>query len=144
MSDVTIPLLRAEKRWFTPAEANELLPEIVGIVESLAEGIERAREVASLLEAATDIQDRWAVNRDLAELQDANREALEQLETYGVEIRSVAPALVDFPALRHGQEVYLCWREGETEITWWHPVHTGMRGRQAVEPDSAAAWDYWS
>jgi hypothetical protein len=53
------------------------------------------------------------------------------------------PPLLDFPALRDGQEVYLCWREGEADITHWHPLHTGIRGRQPLEGDTAS-WEWCS
>lgn len=144
MSDDAIPLLRAPRRWFTPSEANDLLPELLPLVSALAEGLERAEEVQALYEASTDVQSRWDIARDLQELQDANRETLDRLQAHGVELKGVAPALLDFPALRDGREVVLCWRQGEEQVGHWHPVHTGFRGREPIDPDATAAWEYWS
>lgn len=140
----TIPMLRAQRRWYTPAEANALLPELIPLVEALDEGIERARDLAAMLQDAEELQDKWAVSRDLAEIQDANREILGILEGHEVELKGLEPAMLDFPALHQGQEVYLCWRQGEDKVSHWHPLHTGARGRQPLEPDADAAFDYWS
>jgi hypothetical protein len=41
--------------------------------------------------------------------------------------------LFDFPALRQGREVYLCWKYGEKEIAFWHEVEAGFAGRQPIE-----------
>lgn len=144
MSEQPVLLIPQPQRWFTPAEANQLLPELIVLVDALIDGIERANEVSRLLEQADDVQDLWAVSQDLSELQEANREALEKLESYGVELKGLSPALLAFPALRHGQRVVLSWGEGETSVSWWHPLHTGLRGRQPIDPDSAAAWEYWT
>jgi hypothetical protein len=40
---------------------------------------------------------------------------------------------VDFPALREGREVYLCWRLGEDEVGYWHELTTGFAGRQPLD-----------
>ena len=44
--------------------------------------------------------------------------------------------------LRHGQEVYLCWREGESRVEHWHPIHTGIAGRQEVDPADLGVWEW--
>ena len=51
----------------------------------------------------------------------------------GIEIRRLDPALLDFPWLRQGQLVYLCWEEDEPAIAYWHPVDTGFTGRRLIE-----------
>jgi hypothetical protein len=40
---------------------------------------------------------------------------------------------LDFPALKDGREVYLCWQHGEGEIAFWHEVEAGFAGRQPIE-----------
>jgi hypothetical protein len=54
----------------------------------------------------------------------------------GVQVKSVAPALLDFPAHAvvdgHEQVVLLCWREGEDALAWYHPVETGYLGRVPI------------
>jgi hypothetical protein len=43
--------------------------------------------------------------------------------------------LIDFPALRHGETVLLCWQLGEDEIEWWHTVDDGFAGRRPLPLD---------
>jgi hypothetical protein len=54
------------------------------------------------------------------------------LET-GVLIKDINLGLLDFPALRGGREVYLCWQYGEGEIAFWHEIEAGFAGRQPIE-----------
>jgi|SRR5947209_2492657 len=58
--------------------------------------------------------------------------ALGELEAMDVVLRDVDRGLVDFPALREGEEVYLCWLLDEDEIRYWHPPDAGFGGRQPL------------
>jgi hypothetical protein len=40
--------------------------------------------------------------------------------------------LLDFPSLRDGREVYLCWKYGEDQIDFWHDMDAGFMGRQPI------------
>ena len=51
----------------------------------------------------------------------------------GVLIKDINIGLLDFPALREGREVYLCWQLGEGEIAFWHEVDSGYAGRQPID-----------
>src|SRR5947199_127615 len=53
-----------------------------------------------------------------------------QLEELGVLVKDLDRGLVDFPALRDGEEVLLCWEVGEDEIAFWHGVDEGFAGRK--------------
>lgn len=59
--------------------------------------------------------------------------AIEELESSGVVIKSVDEGLLDFPSLRFNEEIWLCWKEGETEIKFWHGKDEGFNGRKPVE-----------
>jgi hypothetical protein len=48
-------------------------------------------------------------------------------------VRDLDRGLIDFPAVRDGQEVYLCWVDGEDDIAFWHELDAGYAGRQALE-----------
>ena len=145
MSDsATIPLLRSIKTYFTPAEANALLPQLLPDLELLARGIGHAQELNEILAAETDPGLRAAIVRDLDELHLDARDALGRMQSHGIEIKRIEPALLDFPALHQGVEVLLCWREGEAEVSHWHPLHAGFRGRQPIETDVPGMWEYWS
>jgi hypothetical protein len=45
-------------------------------------------------------------------------------------VRDLERGLVDFPGLREGREIYLCWEEGEPEVAHWHETDAGFSGRQ--------------
>lgn len=56
-----------------------------------------------------------------------------QVQDAGAQIKDLNTGLLDFPALRNGVEVCLCWRWGEAEIAFWHEVEAGFQGRQPIE-----------
>lgn len=57
---------------------------------------------------------------------------VQALQALGVEVKDINQGLVDFPALRAGREVYLCWRYNEPRITHWHELDAGFAGRQPL------------
>ena len=60
-------------------------------------------------------------------------ESVGQLEALGVQIKDYERGLVDFPSMRDGRVVLLCWQLGEGEsIEWWHDVEAGFAGRQPL------------
>lgn len=60
------------------------------------------------------------------------RDALTGLQEAEIVLRDLDRGLVDFPSVREGREVYLCWLEGEPEITHWHDLEAGFGGRQPL------------
>jgi hypothetical protein len=58
--------------------------------------------------------------------------ALNELEAVDVVVRDVERGLVDFPALRDGEEIYLCWLVDEDEIGFWHEPDAGFAGRRPL------------
>lgn len=58
--------------------------------------------------------------------------AVAELERVDIVLRDVDRGLVDFPALRDGAEVYLCWTVDEPEVGYWHPIDSGFGGRQPL------------
>jgi hypothetical protein len=60
-------------------------------------------------------------------------EILQALNDDGIIVKGVEEGLVDFPALRkNGEEVFLCWKEGENDIDFWHSLTGGYRGRRPI------------
>ena len=62
----------------------------------------------------------------------ALRAVLAELQEMGIIVRDLDRGLVDFPSLRDGREIYLCWTEDEEEIGFWHDVDTGFSGREPL------------
>jgi hypothetical protein len=57
-------------------------------------------------------------------------ELMNNLESLGVQLKDLERGLVDFPSLREGRVVLLCWQIGEgNEVEWWHDVDAGFAGR---------------
>jgi hypothetical protein len=63
--------------------------------------------------------------------------ALAELEALGVVVKDAARGLVDFPSLRDGEVVELCWLDGEEAVSHWHPVGEGFAGRRPLDDDPA-------
>jgi hypothetical protein len=57
----------------------------------------------------------------------------EILEKTGVVIKSLDQGLLDFPSKRFDEDVWLCWKEGETEIKFWHDKDEGFLGRKPID-----------
>lgn len=127
-------------RYFTPEEANAVLPDLV---RQLKELTERARRARALAEEANRVEGGEPNARTrLEQLQRDVNERVAAIQAQGVLVKGTEPGLLDFPALKHGREVYLCWREGEERIEHWHPVHTGIAGRQDLDYGDLGAWEW--
>jgi hypothetical protein len=56
-----------------------------------------------------------------------------EIEALGVQLKDYARGLIDFPSLRDGRVVLLCWQIGDGDkIEWWHDVEAGFAGRQPL------------
>ena len=63
------------------------------------------------------------------------KESLQEIQQLGVLVKDLDSGLIDFPALRGGEEVYLCWKLGEDRIKWWHRIEDGFAGRKPIDGD---------
>ena len=76
------------------------------------------------------------LNAAQAELERLNEEAattVDELEELGVVVKDLDLGLLDFPALREGEEVELCWRVGEDSVEYWHRIGEGFAGRKPID-----------
>lgn len=117
-------------RRFTVEEANALLAELAGLLERLRDA--HARATASRADVSPSGNGGGAPGRELVESSREANELMHQIGSLGVLVRDIHTGLVDFPAQRDGREIYLCWRLGEDRVAWWHPVDTGIAGRQPL------------
>ena len=132
-------------RHFTPAEANAELEHVRPLVEQL---VETRQEHAAALERQEELEGKIRGNGGgipPAELAAATAEVdgvarrlarlVDEINGHGAEVKDLDSGLIDFPALRHGETVLLCWRLGEAEIAWWHRVEDGFAGRRPLPFD---------
>ena len=128
--------------YFTRAQAEALLPRLTTSLRLM----QRLR--ADLAECERELRDMHthiASNGhlpldDLGELPTlANdltqriAECAREITESGALVKDLDMGLLDFPALREGREVYLCWRLGEERIGWWHEVDAGLSGRLPLD-----------
>ena len=60
-------------------------------------------------------------------------DGIQELQKDGILIKGLEEGLADFPALRdNGEEVFLCWKDGEDDIYYWHSLNGGFRGRRPL------------
>jgi hypothetical protein len=70
--------------------------------------------------------------RDVATATLHLQRAFAELQAADIVVRDLARGLVDFPAVRAGEEIYLCWIVEEPEIGWWHELDAGFGGRRPL------------
>ena len=124
-----------EKRYFTLEEANACIPELVDeisllrAIRNLLAGLHA--EITPLLEV---VSSNGGSKHTAALLRATTRfqEVLDRIADRGCHLKGLDPGLVDFPHLRDGREVYLCWRMGENHIRYWHEIEDGFDGRQPL------------
>jgi len=122
---------------FTLSEANEVLrivapklQEIKGYYASVAEFRESAHSAAVSAElGGGGMEGGSNYVRVLYELGKLTTE----LHELGVQLKDYTRGLIDFPCMRDGRVILLCWQLGEgEEIEWWHEVEDGFTGRQPL------------
>ena len=132
------------ERHFTPEEANGLLEQVRPVAEALV-AHRRAFTVAAARRARLtqrisgnggdfDPQEPSELDEQLQREAEAVAGAVEELQALGVLVKDLDRGLVDFPALRDGEEVLLCWQVGEGEVAYWHGLEEGFAGRKPLDP----------
>lgn len=130
------------ERVFTWEEANGLLPwleeRFAAMAPLRAALVRRQEELLSLLRRrrrnghSSSEAEIAAAENDAARLTRRLQEAVAEITGRGILVRDIGRGLVDFPAYRDGNTVYLCWQRGEPAIAWWHPANTGFSGRRRL------------
>jgi hypothetical protein len=132
-------------RHFTPEEANDELREIRPLAEELVTHRgEQQRLQAERVELAAKIAGNGGGidSQEIADLEEAERRervevarCVNAIHGRGAIVKDVDEGLVDFPAVRDGQEILLCWRLGEEQVAHWHGLEEGFAGRKQLDPE---------
>jgi hypothetical protein len=122
-------------QYFTVEQANATLvlikPLMKQMLEIREELLAKQPELESVLEKAAGNGGSKLAGQ--VAMQFNEMEALmHRIQAMGVVIKDINAGLVDFPALRDGREIYLCWRYGEETVMYWHDIDAGFAGRQPV------------
>ena len=119
---------------FTIEEANALLPTVRGVLFQIQRAHKRLAiyrdEAQKASEKAESGGGGVADGPRYADLLVKLTGLMANLESLGVQLKDIERGLVDFPSLRDGRVVLLCWQVGEgDELEWWHDVDAGFAGR---------------
>jgi hypothetical protein len=122
------------ERHYSLDEANAALAAVAQLLERLRSARQRLSdsEAREALSEAGPTNGGGEPGRTVSEAFLALRDGLVELREREVVLRDLERGLVDFPAIRDGREIYLCWEEGEEEIAFWHEPDTGFAGRKPL------------
>jgi len=121
-------------RHFTLEEARAQLPWVAGKLEALRDARARLTDEQARRALANGSPTNGGghpgklVGEAFVELQNG----IAAFDARGIVLRDLDSGLIDFPSLRDGREVYLCWIGGEADIEFWHELDAGYAGRQRL------------
>ncbi len=123
--------------FFTTSEANSALP---GVIKKFEHALAKKNKVSKLeqelqisVSTTNSFEEYVTLKQNLNSAITKFYESVEILENTGVVVKSIEQGLLDFPSKRFDEEVWLCWKYGETEIKFWHEKDSGFMGRKPVE-----------
>ncbi len=120
---------------FTLEEANSLLPQVEELLDEMSLVREHilsgGADLESVLKHAGGNGGSKKSGEYILLLQRFNA-CLSTMQDFGCELKDLDQGLVDFPSLRDGRIVYLCWKRGEQDIRFWHDLESGFGGRQPL------------
>jgi hypothetical protein len=121
---------------FTVSEANAALPAVkerLIAIRELYAVIDRYRESAQAASNASGAGGGMAGGSEYVKALYEVGKLTTELFEMGVQLKDYSRGLIDFPSMREGRIVLLCWQLGENEeIEWWHELEAGFAGRQQL------------
>jgi hypothetical protein len=128
---------------YTPAEVEALIPRLAEIMEPVMRAHRDAVASRERLQAEGQRitfagggvvdRDQWRRETEAAErAMRSVQSGLEQIQRLGGAPKDLDLGLVDFPHLRGGVEVNLCWKYGERAIRYWHGLDEGYARRKPL------------
>ena len=138
--------MKVVPRFFTLHEAEQLLPQVeAAIRDAISRKAEYQesesgwqafqRRVMLLGGVQVDHEQLLALKNRRDSAAAGVKEAIEKIHEYGCLVKDLDIGLIDFPTLLRGEEVYLCWKLGESAIQFWHGVHEGFPGRKPIDQE---------
>jgi hypothetical protein len=124
----------AHERHYTLEQAEAARPWVAERVERIQVALEELR--SPTMQAALEDMDPGAggswPGREVATAVLSLFSGAEQLEAMDIVLRDADRGLVDFPSIRDGEEIYLCWEAGEPRVAYWHEPDAGFAGRRPL------------
>jgi hypothetical protein len=124
------------ERHYTNEQANDLLPVVRATVRRLqnAKRLLNEQTLDPGFATVADIAGGVYAGRERAQAAVAATVGFERLEELDLLVRDLDAGLIDFPSLRDGREVYLCWQIDENSVGHWHGAETGYPDRLPIDP----------
>ena len=124
------------KSYFSVNDANEILPTVIKKFNHAKkmkdEVMKMEHQLTSGITQTTSLEEYATIKRELNSIVTKFYQSIEDLESTGVFLKGLDEGLLDFPAKRFDDEIWLCWKEGETEIKFWHEKDAGFMGRKPI------------
>ena len=127
---------------FSPERANALIPKIEPLIEEL---LSKRRDLAikllendALLQQPLPRSARLASTRSpfppprFGELKSEIVRLIHRIEALGCVVKDIDLGLIDFPSMREGNHIYLCWKFGEKSVAHWHNADESFRDRKSL------------
>lgn len=124
------------ERLFSLSEANHLLPQLQEHLSTVQEGkavLVQTREEVRRASANAELGGGTSLGGPYVKSLLNISTHLQAIHELGVVVKDIDLGLCDFPHIRNGRVVYLCWKLGEKEIRWWHEVTSGYKDRCPLE-----------
>ena len=122
--------------YFSVNDANKILPLVIKkfnyAKKAKAEVMKMEQQLTSEITPTTSLEEYTVNKKKLNSSITKFYQSIEDLENTGVSLKGLDEGLLDFPAKRFDEEIWLCWKEGETEIKFWHEKDTGFMGRKPI------------
>ena len=122
------------ERHYTLEEARAMLPWVVRRLAALRDARERLTdlEIRQALVDGSPSNGGGQKGKQVGEAFVEFQHGISDFDRHGIILRDLDTGLIDFPAIRDGQEIYLCWVDGEADIGFWHGLDAGFPGRQPL------------
>ena len=125
--------------YFTIKSANEILPTIIEKFQKIKQEkneVEKMEQKLQMnLSGLSNLDDYVTLKQNLNASVTRFYSSIEELEKTGVVLKGLEEGLLDFPSKKFDDEIWLCWKEGETEIKFWHEKDVGFNGRKPIDVD---------
>ncbi len=125
-----------EDHIFTLSEATGLLPRLRGVLEDIGVVWRRIKELNPEIQKVRDKIPLDGFTPYGVEYVNAVSKLLfllHQIKEMHVHLKDVEKGLCDFPYMKQGRVVYLCWHLGEDAIEYWHDIESGFAGREPLD-----------
>ncbi|HEX6581206.1 MAG TPA: DUF2203 domain-containing protein [Actinomycetota bacterium] len=121
-----------EERLFSIADADAELEELRARLPRLREARQRLIDTGERITSAVELDGGGTEGSDWFRAQETLKRELLWLAGRGILLRDPDAGLVDFPAERDGERVFLCWRLGEERVGWYHSERSGLSSRKPL------------